>query len=77
MGGHYHTPNNEVTSPTATLESVLLDTTSNLHEGRDMAQINITNTFIQIDVRDKFFTMRNRVNLADLMSKIAPYIYYK
>ena len=56
---------------TATLESVLLNTTGDVHEYHNMATIYIKNAFIQIDFVDEFITIRIIVMIADQISNIA------
>ena len=67
------------TSPTAALKSVLLTSTIDAAEERDVAVINISNAFIQTGIKnneDKV-VLRLRGKLADLLIKTAPEIYPK
>ena len=48
-----HIYNTDVTSPTAALESVLLTSTIDTKEGRDMAIIDIPNAFVTTRIEDK------------------------
>ena len=69
----------EATSPTASLEAVLLTATIDAQEGRDVAVIDIPNAFVQTRItneKDKAI-MRLRGKLAELLVKVAPKIYTK
>ena len=70
---------NEVTSPTAALESVLLTAIIDAKEGRDVAVIDIPNAFIQahLENEEDNAIMHMRGTLAELLVKVAPKIYTK
>ena len=59
--------------PTAALESVLLTSTKDAAEERDVAVIDITNAFIQTRIKDNKdkVVLRLRGKLADLLIKMA------
>ena len=69
----------DATSPTAALESVLLTSTIDPKEGRDVAIIDIPNAFITTRIEDKkdIVIVRLRGKLAELMVATAPEIYKK
>ena len=66
-------------SPTAALESVLLTSTIDAAEERDVAVIDIPNAFIQIRIKNNEdrVVLLFRGNLANLLIKTAPEIYRK
>ena len=64
----------DVTFLTLSTESVLLTTTIDVHEGRDVGICNIPGDFIGADI-DKDVKMALRGRLAELMVHIAPQIY--
>ena len=69
----------DTASPTASLESVLLTSTTDAEEERNVAVIVILNTFIQTRIKndeDKF-VLRLRGKLANLLIKTVPEIYRK
>ena len=69
----------DAVSPTASLELVLLTSTIDAAEERDVSVINIPNAFIQTrikDYKDKV-VLRIQGKLADLLIKTAPEIYPK
>ena len=74
-----HIDKTDATSPTAALESVLLTSTIDTKEGRDMAIIDIPNAFVITIIEDKKDTVivRLRGKLAELMVATAPEIYKK
>ena len=65
--------------PTAALESVLLTSTIDTTEERDVAVIDIPNAFIQTRIKDDKdkVVLRLQGKLADLLIKTAPEIYRK
>ena len=69
----------DATSSTAALESVLLTSTIDAKEVRDVAIIDIPNAFVTTRIEDKkdIFTVRLRGKLAELMVATAPEIYKK
>ena len=71
-----HIDNTYATSPTAALESVLLTSTIDAKEGRDVAVIDIPNAFVTTRIEDKndIVTVRLRGKLAELMVATAPEI---
>ena len=64
----------DATSPTAALESVLLTSTINAKEGRDVAIIDIPNAFVTTRINNKkgVFIVQLRGKLAKLMVATAP-----
>ena len=64
----------DAASPTAALESVLLTSTIDATEERDVAVIDIPNAFIQTRIKDDKdkVVLLLRVKLADLLIKTAP-----
>jgi hypothetical protein len=64
----------DASSPTATLESVLLTAAIDPHEGPDVAAANIPDAFIQTQLKDNKdeATMHLHGKLAKLMVKVAP-----
>ena len=64
----------DATSPTAALESVLLTSTIDAAEERDVAVIDIPNVFIQTRIKNNEYkvVLRLRVKLANLLIKTAP-----
>ena len=71
-----HIDKTDATSPTAALESVLLTSTIDAKEGRDVAFIDIPNAFVTTRIKDKKYivTVRVRGKLAELMVATAPEI---
>ena len=74
-----HIDNIDATYPTAALESVLLTSTIDAKEGRDVAIIDIPNSLFTTRIEDKndIVTVRLRGKLAELMVANAPEIYKK
>ena len=74
-----HIEKTDATSPTAALESVLLTSTIDAKEGRDVAIIDIPNSFVTTRIEDKkdIVIIRLRGKLAELMVATAPEIYKK
>ena len=74
-----HTDKTDATSPTAALESVLLTSTINAKEGRDVDIIDIPNALVTTRIEDKkdIVIVRLRGKLAKLMVATAPEIYKK
>jgi hypothetical protein len=70
----------DTSSPTASLESVLLTAVIDANERRDVVVIDIPNAFVQTRLKkndkDKAI-MHLRGKLAELMVKVAPEIYTK
>ena len=64
----------DATSLTAALESVLITSTIDTKEGRDVAIIDIPNAFVTTIIEDKkdIVTVRLRGKLAELMVATAP-----
>ena len=64
----------DAASPTAALESILLNATIDAKEGRDVAIIDIPNAFVQTRIEDDndIVIMRLRGKLAKLMAATAP-----
>ena len=69
----------DATSPTAALESVLLTSTIDAKEGRDVDIIDIPNAFVTARIEDKKDTVivRIRGKLAKRMVATAPEVYKK
>ena len=69
----------DAASPTAALESVLLASTIDAAEERDVPVIEITNAFIQTRIKNEKdkLVLRLRGKLADILIKMAPAIYRK
>ena len=67
------------TSPTAALESVLINSTIYAKEGRDVSIIDIPNAFVTTRIEDKndIVTVRLRGKLAELIVATDPEIYKK
>ena len=72
-----YTSKDEVTSPTDTIESVLLTETVYSHEGCDVDTIDIPNKSIKKHLGDTYITIILKDKMADLMSSISPKIYFK
>ena len=74
-----HIKKTDATYPTAALESVLLTSTIDAKEGRDVAIIDIPNAFVTTRIGDKkdIVIVRLRGKLAELMVATAPEIYKK
>ena len=72
-------PAQEASSPTASLESVLLTATIDASEDRDVCIIDIPNAFVQTRITNETdrAIMRMRGKLAKLLVKVAPKIYTK
>ena len=68
----------DATSPTAALESVLLTSTIDAEEGRDVAIIDIPNAFVTTRIEDKkdIVIVRLRGKLVELMVATAPETYF-
>ena len=69
-----HIEKTDATSPTATLKPVLLTSTIDAKEGRDVAIIDIPNTFVTARIEDKMdiVIVRLREKLAKIMVATAP-----
>ena len=74
-----HIDKTDATSPTAALESVLLTSTIDAKEGRDVAIVDILNAFVttRIEKKKDIVIVRLRGKLAELMVATAPEIYNK
>ena len=73
-----HIDKTDATSPTNALESVLLTSTIDAKEGRDVAITDIPNAFVTTRIEKKdIVTVRLRGKLAELMVATAPEIYKK
>jgi hypothetical protein len=72
-------PKEQASSPTVSLEAVLLTAVIDAAEGRDVATIDIPNAFVQtrLENEEDKAIMRLRGKLAELMVKVAPEIYSK
>jgi hypothetical protein len=64
----------QASSPTVSLESVLLTSVIDAQERRDVATIDIPNAFVQtkLENEEDKAVMRLRGKLAELMVKVAP-----
>ena len=69
-----HTDKTDVTYTTAALESVLLTSTIDAKEGRDVAVIDIPNAFVTTIIENKkdIVIVRLRDKLSELMVATAP-----
>ena len=67
----------ETTSPTVSLESVLLTAVIEAKEGRDVAVLDIPNAFVQTDMEGEQVLMKMKGDLAELMVTTAPQLYRK
>ena len=74
-----HIDKTDATSTTTALKSVLLTSTIDAKEGRDVAIIDIPNAFVTARIEDKndIVTVRLRGKLAELMVATSPEIYKK
>ena len=67
---------NEAASPTVLLESVMITSTIDAKENRDVAIVDIPNAFVQTDMEDgERVVMKLRGKLAELLVKVAPEVY--
>jgi hypothetical protein len=64
------------TSPTVSLEAVLITATIDAYEERDVAIVDVPGAFLSADM-DEEVIMKVRGRLAELMVKAAPHIYRK
>jgi hypothetical protein len=69
----------DASSPTVSLESVLLTSVIDAQERREVATIDIPNAFVQtkLENEEDMAIMRLRGKLAELMVKVAPEVYRK
>jgi hypothetical protein len=69
----------EVASPTVTTESVLITTTIDVFEDRDVATVDLPGAFLhtEVDPNDDIVRMVLRGELAELMVKMNPSMYRK
>ncbi len=69
----------DATSPTASLESIILTSTIEAHENRDVATIDVPNAFIQTEVEykegEEWITLKVQGVLVDMLVKMEPEIY--
>jgi Reverse transcriptase (RNA-dependent DNA polymerase) len=72
-------PKEEASSPTVSLESVMLTSAIDAIEERDVASADLPNAFVQtrLENEEDKVVMRLRGKLAELMVKVAPEIYRK
>jgi hypothetical protein len=66
----------DATSPTVSLEAVLITSTIDAFEGRDVAIVDVSGAFLTADM-DEEVLMCLRGKIAELMVKTAPNIYPK
>jgi Reverse transcriptase (RNA-dependent DNA polymerase) len=66
----------EISSPTVSIESVMLSCTIDAKEGRDVATCDVPSAFMQTDI-DELIHVRMDGELAELLSKIDPGRYEK
>ena len=71
-----HTGKEEKTSPTVATESVMLTSTIDAREGRDVATVDIPGAFMHSD-QDETVHLRLQGTLADLLVKCDPKLYRK
>ena len=66
-----------MSSPTVATEAVLLSCIIDAEEERDVAVIDIPNSFIQTRVEDENYMVfiNIRVVLVDILVEISPYVY--
>ena len=78
-GRNNHIDKTDATLPTAALEYVLLTSTIDAKEGRDIAIVDISNAFVTTRIENKYdiATIRLQGKLAELMVATAPEIYKK
>ena len=73
---HTWTAKDDLASPTAITESILLTAVIDTEEDRDVATVDIPNTFIQTDVNDNNdgtqVIMKIRGPLVDMLVELAP-----
>jgi hypothetical protein len=67
----------EATSPTASLEAVMLTCVVDAKENRDVAITDIPNAFITADMEGKSVYMKLRGKVAELLVRTAPELYRK
>ena len=71
-----YTGKDEKTPPTVATESVMLTSTINTKEGRDVATVDITGAFMHSD-QDKTVHLHLQGTLTDLLVKCDPKLYCK
>ena len=71
-----HTGKEEKTSPTVATESVMLTSTIDAKEGRDVATVDIPGAFMHSD-QDETVHLRLQGTLTDLLVKCNPKLYRK
>ncbi len=67
----------DTSSPTVSLEAVMLTFDSDAHKNRDVADVNILNAFVQTDVKDEKDRAYTCIcgPLVDILTGIAPDVY--
>jgi Reverse transcriptase (RNA-dependent DNA polymerase) len=70
-------PKEEATSPTASLEAVILTCIIDAKEGREVAITDIPNAFITADMEGDSVFMKLRGKVAELLVRTAPELYRK
>ena len=70
-------PKEEAASPTVYLESIMLTATIDAKESIDVAIIDITNEFVQMDMEGETVIMKLKDDLAELLVKTLPQLYRK
>ena len=73
---HLYTGKEEKTSPTIATESIMLTSTIDAKEGRDVATVDIPGTFMHSD-QDETVHLQLQGTLADLLVKCDPKLYHK
>jgi hypothetical protein len=72
-----YTSKEDASSPTVTMDAVLLSCIIDAEEGRDVAVVDIPNAFVQMHVENKKDMAFIKIHgvLVDILVKIAPYVY--
>ena len=69
----------DASSPTASLESILLTAVIEARENRDVATIDVPNAFIQTDIdysdKDEWITMKIQGIMVDMLVELDPEMY--
>jgi Reverse transcriptase (RNA-dependent DNA polymerase) len=71
-----YTSKQEASSPTVSIESLMISCTIDAKEGRDVAILDIPGAFMQVDM-DEVVHMRLEGTMADLVVKLSPKTYEK
>jgi Reverse transcriptase (RNA-dependent DNA polymerase) len=71
-----YTTKKEASSPTVSIESLMISCSIDAKENRDMATVDIPGAFMQVDM-DEIVHMRLEGTMADLVVKLSPKIFEK